>query len=240
MKSLVLLHGWGMKPSVFARLADALTPAFEVRTLPLPDYDGTAGSPRGGIDAAARAVAAAAPQRCAVLGWSLGAQVALAWARNEPVQVERLVLIGATPSFVRRDGWDAAVDNHVLDEFSEELSRDAARTLSRFVVLQARGDADEREIARALRTHVAKAHPRVLQHGLDLLRETDLRRVLGEIPQETLLIHGERDALTPLEAGEYLARNLPRATLTVFGAASHAPFISRTPAVARTIRDFVQ
>jgi pimeloyl-[acyl-carrier protein] methyl ester esterase len=210
-----------------------------VRALPLPGYAGAAEPASGGIDTLARAVAAAAPERCAVLGWSLGAQVALAWARSAPRQVERLVLIGATPSFVRRDDWGAAVDSHVLHEFCVELASDPARTLNRFILLQARGDAAERELARALRTHVAQANERVLRHGLLTLRDTDLRRTLREVSQETLLVHGERDTLVPLEAAEYLASRLPRAALSVFGAASHAPFVTRTAEVARLIRAFL-
>jgi pimeloyl-[acyl-carrier protein] methyl ester esterase len=237
---LVLVPGWGMRRSVFDRLTDALSPLTEVRAVSLPGYPGSHAPAVGDIDATARSLAAAAPERCAVLGWSLGAQVAAAWARSAPRQVEKLVLVSATPSFVRRDDWHAAVDAHVLHEFAHALEDDAARTLNRFVLLQARGDADERDLARALRAHVAAVDPSTLKHGLDLLRATDLRRMLPEIAQETLLIHGERDRLTPLEAAEYLASHLPRAALTVFGGAAHAPFVSRAAEVARAIRELLE
>ena len=39
----------------------------------------------------------------------------------------------------------------------------------------------------------------------------DLRSVLERIRQPVLVIHGARDAVVPLAAGEYLARALPNA-----------------------------
>ena len=41
----------------------------------------------------------------------------------------------------------------------------------------------------------------VLQAGLGILRESDLRPFLPGIHQRTLAIHGERDQLTPIAAG---------------------------------------
>ncbi|HEV7803330.1 MAG TPA: alpha/beta hydrolase, partial [Burkholderiales bacterium] len=79
---------------------------------------------------------------------------------------------------------------------------------------------------------------RTLQRGLDVLIDTDLRAVLREIGTEALVIHGERDALVPLAAAEYLASRLPRGRLAIVPGAAHAPFVSDAQTVADLMVEF--
>ena len=147
MKVLVLLHGWGVRPSVFDTLRAQLAEWYEVRAPALPGYDGTAACEPYNVDTLADRLAAAAPERCFVAGWSLGGEVALAWAGRAPQQVERFALIATSPCFVRREGWISAMDPEVLGEFSAALDVDASRTLKRFSLLQAQGDSRQRDVA---------------------------------------------------------------------------------------------
>jgi pimeloyl-[acyl-carrier protein] methyl ester esterase len=74
---------------------------------------------------------------------------------------------------------------------------------------------------------------------LKLLLTTDLRSALPRIRQDTLVVHGERDTLSPLAAGKYLAEALPRGRLAVILAAAHAPFVSDPAAVSRSMLEFL-
>jgi len=58
------------------------------------------------------------------------------------------------------------------------------------------------------------------------LLNADLRDRLSAIDQPALVMHGDRDTLTPLAAGEYLSRHLPNARLAKVRGAAHAPFVS--------------
>ena len=191
------------------------------------------------LERLAAEVAERAPRRCLVVGWSLGAQVALRWARARPRQVEKLALIGATPCFVQRADWTCAMPQPTFDAFAVGLARDPAATLTRFVSLQARGDAAAKAVTQRLRASVG-ACPDLpaLRAGLTLLRETDLRDSVRTIAQPALVIHGDRDELAPLAAAEALAGSLPGGSLAVVGGAAHAPFVSSPARVARLIGAF--
>jgi pimeloyl-[acyl-carrier protein] methyl ester esterase len=76
-----------------------------------------------------------------------------------------------------------------------------------------------------------------LEEGLRLLRETDLRDVLADVRQPTLVIHGDRDELVPFAAGEYLRRCLPHGALQAIPGAAHAPFVSAPDDIARRIAE---
>jgi pimeloyl-[acyl-carrier protein] methyl ester esterase len=184
-------------------------------------------------------VARAAPRRCGVVGWSLGGEVAIAWARRMPRQVQRMALIATTPCFTGRPGWRCATAPGVLQEFSRAIAADRDGTLARFVAVAARGDARAHRVAGALQP-LYKNGPAdaVLAAGLAVLSSTDLRRELPGVRQRVLVMHGARDRIVPAAAGRRLAAALPDARFSLLRACAHAPFLSQPARVARALQEF--
>ena len=240
MKTVVLLHGWGTNAAVFDAISTRLADHYSVHAPGLPGYDGQPACEPYALERLAETIAAAAPAQCYVAGWSLGAQVALAWAHARPAQVERLALIGATPCFAGREDWLHAVAPAVFQAFADSLALDREATLTRFISLQARGDVAAKHVRASLHAALA-ARPMpgaaTLEQGLAILAATDLRSVLCAIAQPTLVVHGARDALVPLAAAEYLARELANAKLEVLRGAAHAPFLSAPDIVCARIAE---
>lgn len=241
--ALVLLHGWGAHRRVWDALAARLETDLQVITI-TPDLPGHGAAPAPTpytIGQIIDQLADAAPAQCMVAGWSLGGQLALAWAQRHPRQVTRLLLLAATPRFVGTAGWPHGMASDVFDEFSAALRHDAAATLRRFLLLQARGDAQARAVARQLEMALA-LQPRpadaVLAQTLDWLRSTDLRAALPQIMQPALVIHGDCDPIAPPAAGEYLAAHLRHARLALLAGVAHVPFISVPDVICKLISEF--
>ena len=236
---LALIHGWGVGAAAWDELLPLLTPNFRVHRVALPGY----GNAPDGADfkTTAAAIAESLPAGCALCGWSLGALLALQAAVLSPQRIGRLVLCGATPSFVQRDGWPHAQPPALLDGFCAALASDAAQTLQRFIALVNQGDRSARAITRSLARGVAAdglADNATLARGLDWLRRVDLRAQLSAIAQPALVIHGEADPLMPLASARWLAAALPQARLEVFSGAAHAPFLNDRERFARLLGDF--
>jgi pimeloyl-[acyl-carrier protein] methyl ester esterase len=239
-RDVVLLHGWGSGRAVLGNLRRALAERHNVHALDLPGYGGRAACEPYTLEWIVDDLAVRSPSRCAVVGWSLGGQLALTWARLRPQQVDSLVLIAATPSFIRRGDWSPALDDDVLNAFATALATDTRATMQRFISLQARGDEHARAVMQRLRALASECPlpaPAALQGGLQILRESDLRSVLPTIGQRALVIHGDRDALAPVAAGAFLASSLPAAHFSPIEGAGHAPFISRPDICARLMMD---
>lgn len=240
--TVVLLHGWASHPQVFRGLARALEKQVRVQVLALPGYGETAACTPYTLEKMADTLAAAAPKHCSVVGWSLGAQVALTWARRAPQQVSRLALIGATPCFTQRNDWSHAVASPVMRQFTAQIQRDCPSVLRRFVALQSHGDAQAVRVAHKLRS-VLFTNPlptqEVLEAGLEILRTCDLRESLSSIQQPALVIHGENDAVTPSAAGRAMSELLPNAEFHAIAGAGHAPFITDADAVAALLTTFL-
>jgi pimeloyl-[acyl-carrier protein] methyl ester esterase len=238
-RDVVLLHGWGSGAAVWDELKRGLERRYRVHALPLPGYGPDAAPPADSMPAMVAAVTRLAPRRCSVVGWSLGGEVALAWARHAPRQVKRLALIATTPCFTRKPGWPCATAPEVLREFRQALAADRADTLARFAGAQGKGDARRGRFADVLQKLYQRDFPdAVLAAGLAVLAEADLRGELSRVRQPTLVLHGARDRIVPPAAGMRLAAALPDARFELMRTCAHAPFLSQPGRVARMLREF--
>ncbi len=192
------------------------------------------------FDAAIAAIGEKLPTGAQLIGWSLGAQMALALAARFPNKISKLVLIAGTVSFVQRDGWPHGMPPPMLAEFATAIAADAEAMLPRFVGGFNRGDARAKAVTADL---LAQADPRptveVLCTGLDWLRDVDLRPDCQRIQCPTLLIQGAADPLMPLAAGQALAALIPGSQLAVFDDCAHAPFTSRPDDCLTSLRNFL-
>jgi pimeloyl-[acyl-carrier protein] methyl ester esterase len=228
-----------MRASVWKPLADAFADDAVVHMPELPGHATIHQTASGSLTQVVDGIACGEPEGCTVVGWSLGGLIALAWAGAKPAQVRRLILMCATPCFVRRPGWDMAMPAGVFADFHGSLGGNTRATLQRFCALQAAGDASARRVLRELAGMVSPADADSLDWGLRVLRDTDIRDLLPHIEHPVLVIHGEHDRLVPLTAAEYLASQVPNGKLAVIPGASHAPFVSQPEKTFEAIREFI-
>jgi len=241
---LVLVHGWGMNAAVWEGLPTSLTSGRQQWRIELPGHGASPLEPRHDSCAAwADACLEQAPERAVWIGWSLGGLIALEAALRAPERIRALVLVTATPRFVRAPDWPAAMDAAVLAQFHDGLVADPRGTLERFLALQVRGSEAARDTLRTLRRELAHRPPPLpaaLALGLDLLRDTDLRGRIGALAGPTLWLFGRRDTLVPAATSEGIARLLPQARCRVITGAAHAPFLSHPEETGGAIAAFLR
>lgn len=239
-RPLVLLHGWGLSSKVWAALQTQLGDTSSILTLDLPGH-GQATTTGATLEEWADAIATNIPDDAILVGWSLGAHLALHLAHWHPRRIAKLVLIGATPRFVQAADWRCALPAATLDAFRHDFDNTPDATQRRFVALQSLGDAARKSVAATLGEALTPAddeHKAALADGLRLLADTDLRPLIPHIAQPVRLLHGSEDKLMPAAAAEWLADTLPDGRLTVLGQCGHAPFLSRPQECAALIEGF--
>jgi pimeloyl-[acyl-carrier protein] methyl ester esterase len=238
---LVLLHGWAMHSGVFDPIASRLAPHHRVHAVDLPGHGFSAPADAFTIDgvvAALEATFAAEQTQLDVVGWSLGGQIALAWALANPQRISRLALVATTPRFVAGDGWDHAVSRETLQRFGDELAVAWKPTVLRFLTLQLRGSEHGRAALAALRGELfARGEPsrRTLAEALAALATTDLRAEVTRVLHPTLVIAGDRDTLVPTAAGRWLASSMTNGRFVSIDGAAHVPFLSHPDEFVRTL-----
>jgi pimeloyl-ACP methyl ester carboxylesterase len=73
-----------------------------------------------------------------------------------------------------------------------------------------------------------------------VLSDADLTSKVGDITMPTLVVCGEDDQSTPLEAVRGFADLLPNARFEAIARAGHLPFIDQPGRLAQHIRDYLQ
>ncbi|WP_267425323.1 alpha/beta fold hydrolase [Methylobacterium sp. GC_Met_2] len=220
--NLLLLPGFMTDHDLWSDLADDLARVGPI-TYGDPSRDATI------RDLADRAIAAA-PDRFALIGFSMGGYVARAIARSVPDRVRALVLIATsaradTPAQAQRK---AAAVAHVRRQGFAGLSRSA--------ILQAvhparAGDAALIARIRAMGDRLGGA---VFLRQAGQIRESDLAQ-LGHITCPTLVVAAAQDALRSGNEARELRDGIPGATLTVIDGSGHMLPLEAPDALAAAI-----
>ena len=240
--NLVLLHGWGMNSAVWEPLTQRLSKHFTLHLVDLPGMGLSRPTEPYHLHSLAEKIAEMLPANADVVGWSLGGQVAMRIALDYPEIVRKLVLVGSTPSFVNKKDWSAGITADVFNGFAENVNADYQNTMMQFLTLQCMGASDARSTVKLLRKKFAERPvptTQTMQKALNILLETDLRAEVSNIRNSTLLIHGDRDTLAPVQAAHWMSQNLPEAYLRVISGASHAPFLSHADQFVDALVDFL-
>ncbi|MEO5694276.1 MAG: pimeloyl-ACP methyl ester esterase BioH [Usitatibacter sp.] len=240
--NLVLLHGWGLHSGVWTEVLPALSARYQVHAIDLPGHGLSAAASVGTLDEAVDSIAALVPGRSHICGWSLGGLVAQRLAQLHPGKVHSLVLASTSPCFMQRTDWPEAMRASTLDEFATGLHCDREATLVSFVRLNALNGAHGREAIRALTARLFERgapSEAALRATLEWLRETDLRAQAAQLPRRTLVLHGARDALAPVAAGEWLAANIPGAAIQQWPDAAHIPFFTHREPFVGALESFL-
>lgn len=224
---LVLLHGWGVNNAVFDNLIPSLS-NYRVHNVDLPGF-GESDEISGDIDNWCSALIAQLPNNAIWLGWSLGGLVATKLALTYPQAIRGLITLCSSPCFEaeQQQNWPG-IDPNVLAQFSQQLMADLPKTIERFLGIQAMGtESAKQDIRNLKKLLLAKPLPShcVLEQGLNMLKQVDLRKDIAAITCPWLRVWGRLDALVP----HRIIPKLPQSDLyqdLLLHKASHAPFIS--------------
>ncbi|NUU07826.1 alpha/beta fold hydrolase [Leifsonia sp. C5G2] len=184
------------------------------------------------LEQLAAVVAPLGPEPFDLVGASVGALVAVAWAAAHPGTVRRLVLYGG---WVSGDAVSPpSAREHVLglveshwglgsDVLTDIFAPDApAAVRARFGRYQR--ESSDAQTARAL---------------LALSYRLDVGDLLGSVRTPTLVVHRVHDRAAPVAQAEALAGCIPGAELAVLPGRSHLPWAGDAPEVVAAIRRFL-
>lgn len=162
------------------------------------------------------------PARCALVGASLGAMVAMELARRAPERISRLVLI-ATDALSELPGVAAARDPMITRARAGRLDDAMAEALPASCLAPGPDRAAVLDTVRAMARRsgaaVFQAQSRALQ------RRPDQQGTLRRIGKPTLVICGAHDHLFPPRRHEVMAGLLPQARLVTLDDAGHLPML---------------
>jgi len=234
---VVLVHGWCMSSAVWKYQFDGLSASMRLLA---PDLRGHGRSRRisGGLNFEVFStdlidlLDALNLSKVVLVGWSMGAQIALQSFAGLSGRLAGLVLVSATPRFTASDDFPHAVACNEASGMRLKVQRNTQRALEGFYSrLFAEGELESHssgaEIKQLLST-VAPPDTADVLDSLDALARTDMRRLLTTITVPTLILNGAQDRICLPQASNYLKEHIPGASQAVFRQCGHAPFLTQS------------
>jgi len=235
---LVMLHGWAMHSGVFSALAECLSTTHTLYLVDLPGHGHSRDSRLPlALEPVTQTLLATLPPAI-WLGWSLGGLFALHAAAAQ--KIPALIMLCATPCFVRQSDWPHGMPPETFQTFETGLHQDYTTTLDRFLALETLGSPHAKGELRTLRELVyarGGPAPHALSEGLNLLHSQDLRHTLPTLNIPSLWLSARRDRLVHPRAMQTCAALTPNADHATLENAAHAPMLTYAePLAAHLLR----
>jgi pimeloyl-ACP methyl ester carboxylesterase len=214
--TLVLLHGAGDSAGTWANIIDKLVPRYRVV---IPDlaghgHSGPAAGPLsvGQVLAGLEAILREGPQDPVILvGNSLGAWVALLYAKQHPDRVARVVLVNGGALVGERSDLDLMPKTRAeAAALMTQLRDPSADPIPGYVLDDVVREANAGPISRIV-------------SAADTMGEFILEGKLHDLAVPVELIWGESDKLFPLSYAERMMAQLPASRLTTIPKCGHVP-----------------
>lgn len=232
------IHGWGASPYIWeqSRMQFYLPPQqYDHRTVSFADVETIAQ-----LKQRVREAVLLLPPGSAVIGWSMGAMLALEclaehvqYASNR--SLPRLVMIAGSLQFCCRDrrfGWPPRIVNRM----QSQLDVDPQTVLHQFTQ-QMWSETEPQSAGEAWGCGFSVGG---LQAGLDYLQEADLHEAWSQLAADhiqILWLHGEADNICPAAA---LPSATDSAVIQLLPGLGHAPFVSKPAEVFHQIKQFIE
>lgn len=247
--TIAAVHGWATDSSVWEGFLKHMGAGFNVVNLNLPGHGNKANddgwdSPsfKPGRDFLLRGIERQRPGPVIGVGWSLGAGLLIDCAAQG--LFDAIVLVGATPCFVKRPDFSFAQPGPLARRMIMDIKKDPAAALKRFYGLNF---TEEELLTGPAKAFIERFNGLSggfgrddLANALQALCKTDLRDALPMINAPTLVVHGSLDSVCPAGAGRFLADNIKDARLVQFEGSGHALFVTRPKDFAGEVSVFIE
>jgi proline-specific peptidase len=240
---LVLLHGgFGFDSRSWHPQFEALADEFSVVAWDAPGCGGSDDPPgwfrmSDYADCLAGFVTALGLSQPHVLGISFGGALALAFCARQPTMPRSLILAGAYA------GWAGSLSpdevRRRVQRISEEVTRRPEEWMPRYVAGMLTDTAPEKMVEQVLAL-TSDIRPAANLTMLRAMAEADLRDVLSRIDVPTLVLHGDRDARSPLTVGRELHERIPGSRLVVLPGVGHLSNMEAAEPFNRQVRAFLR
>lgn len=244
---LVLIHGWGMSRLVWHYQRDLAT-THRVIAIDLRGHGRSSASPSGySFEEFSSDLLFIFEHlelnNATLVGWSMGALVALTACSRIKERLAALVLVSGTPKFTAAEDYPFGLPAVAAKGLALRLKRDYSQTMADFFQgMFAEGELSPAEF-RHIKDEVAFADGLPLQEAaresLASLVTADLRPLLPRIDLPVLLVHGSADTICLPSASRYMAEQLPNARLEILEGVGHAPFMSKSADFTAVLTKFL-
>jgi len=254
---LILIHGYSYNKSAWIAQIDDLSKHFKLIAL---DVRGSGGSScpdktftmddlvedlKGLLDFLKI-------EKAHLMGWSMGGMIIQNFVLKYPGRANKLVLFATNAGLPSKDGIlmlrDSLIKIYELRKTDPKAaffqlakfmhSTKFRKTMERAPTEKIHGIITTEELIKDSTEN--QTPPTALKHLADVIGAHNTLDRLHEIKNETLIIVGSKDTITPLLSNEQIHEKLPNSTLKVIQGAGHKVFLENQPEINPILIEFLK
>ncbi|MBU3215687.1 alpha/beta hydrolase [Clostridium estertheticum] len=239
---LIMLPGFGMNSCVWKRISGFLSKDFELIFIEWDDINLLDGFKQKIINI----IEEKQLSSFSLLGWSLGSLVAEEIVLDNLWNINNLILIGGTSSFIqhKEEGYNLGWNKRIVERMKSQLYKNTKATLFNFYEsLFSDGEKEKgynTEFLKIMEDNIKIQSVDSLALELDYLIQKDLRNKLVDVNIPLLMIHGEEDKICPIEATLYIKNILTHSNIEVIKSGGHIPFFTNPHDCYNFISKFIK
>ncbi len=230
-EAVVMLHGWGANCELFRAAASVIAAKY---TVVAPDFPGFGQTPEPPgewtvddyTDLTVKLIAALGLKKVILLGHSFGGRVIIKMASRAdlPYEITKIILVDSAGIRPEKTSEQKMKEN--VSKFGKKLLSGSPKLLNKLQSMT--GSQDYRDASPLMR--------RIL---VNVVNE-DLKDLLPNIRQSTLLIWGTADTATPLSDAKLMEQLLPDAGLAEIHGVGHYSFLENPVLFNAIISSFLK
>ena len=172
------------------------------------------------------------------VGHSVSCMIGLLAAIEEPQYFERLIMVGPSPSYINDGDYKGGFERKDIEELLETMEKNYIGWAN-FLAPNIMANKDRPNLGEELTESFCTTDPIIARQFAEATFFSDNRKDLKKIKKPSLLLQCSEDIIAPMEVGQYLAKNLPNATLRIMKATGHCPHMSEPEETISLIKEYL-
>lgn len=159
------------------------------------------------------------------VGHSVSSMIGALAAIREPARFSSLVMIGPSPRYIDEGDYRGGFSREDIDGLLDVLDSNWlgwAATMAPVIM----GAPDQPELSTELENSFCRTDPAIAQQFARVTFLSDNRVDLSKLSVPVLVIQCSRDAIAPVQVGEYVHRAVPNSTYELIDTTGHCPHLS--------------
>lgn len=172
------------------------------------------------------------------VGHSVSAMIGMLANLKEPSRFAAQIMIGPSPCYINDGDYVGGFSRSDIESLLETLESNYLGWSSNMAPA-IMGAPEQPELSLELTNSFCRTDPEIAKQFARVTFLSDLRAELPRLEAPTLILQCSDDLIAPTSVGEYMARVLPRATLSVVQNVGHCPHLSAPSASTNAMNAFL-
>jgi len=175
-----------------------------------------------------------------VIAHSVSSMITLLASVKAPECFSKLVFVSASPRYLNdeSDNYVGGFTQTALDSMYQAMTTNYYAWASGFSAA-AMGNAHKPELGEHFASTLSEVRPDIALSVSKVIFESDVRKELGKLQKQILLLQTQRDIAVPAQVAEYLNQHINNSSLQYLEAEGHFPHISAPAEVIKALKTFI-